>query len=40
MVLEEGFTSLKMSALAQKAGVATGTIYLYFEGKEDLINKL
>ncbi len=28
------------SAIARQAGVAAGTLYLYFESKEDLINQL
>lgn len=40
LVLSEGFTALKMSALAKEAGIAAGTIYLYFDSKEELINQL
>jgi AcrR family transcriptional regulator len=40
LVLREGFTALKMSDVAKEAGIATGTIYVYFESKEDLINQL
>jgi len=32
-----GYFSSRVSSIAQQAGVADGTIYLYFEGKEDLL---
>ena len=34
---ERGLAGLKMSTLARRAGVATGTLYTYFEDKEDLL---
>lgn len=37
---ENGFQSTPMSAIAKEAKVAAGTIYLYFENKEDMLNKL
>ena len=40
LVLREGFAGLKMSEVAKEAGVATGTLYIYFESKEELINQL
>lgn len=40
MVLADGFTALKMSNVAKEAGVATGTLYVYFSGKDELINQL
>ena len=40
MVLREGFSGLKMGGVAKEAGVATGTLYVYFESKEELINQL
>lgn len=40
LVLSEGFSGLKMSEVAKEAKVATGTLYLYFENKEDLIGQL
>ena len=40
LVLREGFSGLKMSEVAREAKVATGTLYLYFESKEDLISQL
>ena len=39
-VLETGYAGLKMAEVAKEAGVATGTIYTYFDGKADLINQL
>lgn len=32
-----GFFNAKVSEVAKEAGVADGTIYLYFQGKEDLL---
>jgi AcrR family transcriptional regulator len=40
IVLREGFSALKMVDVAKEAGVATGTLYVYFEHKEHLINQL
>jgi len=37
---ENGFHASPTSLLAQKAGVGTGTIYRYFESKDDLIREL
>lgn len=34
---EKGFHSARVSDIARKAGVADGTIYLYFKNKEDLL---
>ena len=39
-VLREGFSALKMGSVAKEAGIATGTLYVYFESKEELINEL
>ena len=33
----KGFYSTRVSEIAKAAGVADGTIYLYFEGKDDLL---
>lgn len=33
---ERGFAHARLSAVAERAGVAKGTLYLYFAGKEDL----
>src|SRR5438034_5865531 len=32
-----GYFNAKVSEIAKSAGVADGTIYLYFDGKEDLL---
>lgn len=40
LIVEHGFHGSPMAMIAEKAGVAAGTIYLYFESKEVLINEL
>jgi AcrR family transcriptional regulator len=40
LIGERGFHGTPMSAIAEKAGVGAGTIYRYYESKEDLINAL
>src|SRR5690606_14894151 len=35
-----GYGGLTMQELAKDAKLATGTVYLYFENKEDLVNEL
>ncbi|RZK61684.1 MAG: TetR/AcrR family transcriptional regulator [Hymenobacter sp.] len=37
LVQQQGFYHLNMKKVAAAAGVAAGTIYLYFKGKEELI---
>lgn len=37
---EVGLAGLKMSNIAKRAGLAHGTVYIYFKNKKDLINKL
>lgn len=37
---EKGFYNTKVAEIAQRAGVADGTIYLYFEDKDDLLISL
>src|SRR5919109_4088923 len=34
---QSGYFNAKVSDIAKAAGVADGTIYLYFDGKEDLL---
>lgn len=36
-IAENGFHQAQVSKIAQKAGVADGTIYLYFKNKEDIL---
>ncbi len=40
LVLREGFSALKMGDVAKEARIATGTLYIYFQSKEHLINQL
>ncbi len=40
LILHEGIAGLTMSKLAKKAGLATGTLYIYFKNKEELFSKL
>ena len=36
LFVEHGFAATRMEAIARRAGVTKGTLYLYFPGKEDL----
>ncbi len=40
LVMKNGLAGLKMADVARLAGMATGTVYIYFENKEVLINQL
>jgi len=40
MISEQGFHKAPMSMIAKKAGVGAGTIYIYFENKDALINEI
>jgi AcrR family transcriptional regulator len=40
LVIKTGFGGLKMADVAKEAGMATGTLYIYYPGKEELINGL
>jgi len=40
LLCEHGFHGTPISMIAQRAGVGAGTIYRYFENKEQLINEL
>ncbi|HET8654428.1 MAG TPA: TetR/AcrR family transcriptional regulator [Longimicrobiaceae bacterium] len=40
LVARSGLHNAPMSAIAREAGVAVGTAYLYFDGKDALINSL
>lgn len=40
LVRENGLSGITMSEIAKAAKIATGTLYIYFENKETLINEL
>lgn len=40
LIFTEGLAGLKMSSIAQSAGIAVGTLYLYFKNKEELLNHI
>ncbi|MDF1570527.1 MAG: helix-turn-helix domain containing protein [Bacteroidales bacterium] len=40
LITKEGIAGVTMSKLAAKAGMATGTLYIYFRSKETLLRKL
>jgi AcrR family transcriptional regulator len=40
LISDQGFHGAPMAEIAEKAGVAAGTIYRYFESKEELICEL
>lgn len=40
VIAENGFDQAQISKIAKRAGVADGTIYLYFKNKEDLLISL
>lgn len=40
LIMQTGLAGLKMSDLAKEAGVATGTLYVYFDDKPALIQRL
>ncbi|QYK65461.1 MULTISPECIES: TetR/AcrR family transcriptional regulator [Paenibacillus] len=40
LINEHGLSELSMSKIAKKAGVSASTIYVYFENKDDMLNKL
>lgn len=40
LIGEQGFHGAPMAMIAEKAGVAAGTVYCYFENKDVLINEL
>ncbi len=39
LIAEQGFHGLSMAKLAKQSGVAAGTLYLYFDDKNDLIRQ-
>lgn len=40
LIVREGIAGLTMQKLARRAGIATGTLYIYFQNKEELFRKL
>lgn len=40
MIVKEGFHGLSMHKLAKAADISPSTIYIYFDNKEDMLNKL
>jgi AcrR family transcriptional regulator len=40
LVTEKGLAGITMSEIAKAAGLATGTLYIYFKSKDELINSL
>lgn len=40
LIRKEGIAGVTMSKLAARAGMATGTLYIYFRSKEELLRKL
>lgn len=40
LISEQGFHGTPMSQIAERANIGVGTIYRYFDSKEDLINAL
>jgi AcrR family transcriptional regulator len=40
LINEVGLAEISMSKIAKKANVSSSTIYVYFENKEDMLNKL
>ena len=40
LILKVGFGGLKINLVAREAGIATGTVYIYFKNKEVLIRQL
>lgn len=40
LVVKTGFSGMKMAQVAAEAGLATGTLYIYYKNKEVLINEV
>jgi AcrR family transcriptional regulator len=40
LVAKNGFSGLRMGDVAKAAGIATGTLYIYFKDKQTLVNAL
>jgi AcrR family transcriptional regulator len=39
VIARHGLAGASMSAIAEEAGVAKGTLYLYFEDRDDLLDQ-
>ncbi|NLR61016.1 TetR/AcrR family transcriptional regulator [Chitinophaga polysaccharea] len=40
LVAKKGLSGITMGDISREAGIATGTVYVYFKGKDELINAL
>ncbi len=40
LVAKKGLSGVTMGDISREAGIATGTLYVYFKGKDELINAL
>ncbi|WP_160713349.1 TetR/AcrR family transcriptional regulator [Chitinophaga solisilvae] len=40
LVAKKGLSGITMGDISKEAGIATGTLYVYFSGKDELINAL
>lgn len=40
LIIKDGLQNLSMRNIAKEAGIASGTLYLYFKTKEDLLHGL
>src|SRR5690348_220890 len=40
VIIRQGYDKTTMSDIADEAGVSRGTVYLYFKGKEELLEAL
>ncbi|HDL1226759.1 TPA: TetR/AcrR family transcriptional regulator [Mannheimia haemolytica] len=40
LIVQEGLQNLLMRSIAKEAGIASGTLYLYFKTKDDLLHSL
>lgn len=40
LIMDYGFTGINMAKIAKESKIATGTLYIYFKNKEELINAL
>ena len=40
LINERGFSEVSIAKIAKEAGVSPATIYIYYENKEDMLNKI